>query len=230
MTGRYRHLDKLVNAIMSMGATGPQTNRSKLIEDTDVMFDKYMNVTNLDELDLSALLTEITDLASKHHISIPGKYTMLVRSIATIEGVIEQLCRELNLFQQITDRLLEHVKQNFNVEKELLSAGKDVLDLGKKASRMPGMAYDAMNNLVKGRTKVNFELAGYDEILRSLNATVRNVSLVLFACVLFFGSCILTTADIQPKTPDGQPLTAAVGMMFAIALGIYTIKHMTMKK
>ena len=90
MTGRYRHLDKLVNAIMSMGATGPQTNRSKLIEDADVMFDKYMNVTNLDELDLSALLTEVTDLASKHHISIPGKYTMLVRSIATIEGVIEQ--------------------------------------------------------------------------------------------------------------------------------------------
>ena len=230
MTGRYRHLDKLVNAIMSMGATGPQTNRSKLIEDADVMFDKYMNVTNLDELDLSALLTEITDLASKHHITIPGKYTMLVRSIATIEGVIEQLCPELNLFQQITDRLLERVKQNFNVEQELLNAGKDVLDLGKKASRMPGMAYDAMNNLVKGRTKVNFELTGYEEILRSLNATVRNVVLALFACVLFIGSCILSTTDIQPKTPEGQPLVAALGLIFSCALGIYTIKHMSKKK
>ena len=229
MTGRYRHLDKLVNAIMSMGATGPQTNRSKLIEDADVMFDKYMNVTNLDELDLSALLTEVTDLASKHHISIPGKYTMLVRSIATIEGVIEQLCPELNLFQQITDRLLERMKQSFNVEQELLNAGKDVLDLGKKASRMPGMAYDAMNNLVKGRTKVNFELTGYEEILKSLNGTVKNVVLALFACVLFFGSCILTTADIQPKTPDGQPLVAAVGMVFAIALGVFTVRRMSKK-
>ena len=73
-------------------------------------------------------------------------------------------------------------------------------------------------------------MTGYDEVLKSLNATVRNVVLALFACVLFFGSCILTTADIQPKTPDGQPLIVAVGMMFAIALGIYTIKHMTKKK
>ena len=68
-----------------------------------VMFDKYMNVTNLAELDLSTLLEEVTDLADKHHISLPGKYTMLVRSIATIEGVIEQLCPELNLFQLITE-------------------------------------------------------------------------------------------------------------------------------
>jgi len=225
-----RDLDKLVNAIMSMGAASPKTNRSKLIEDADVMFDKYMNVTNLDELDLSALLTEVTDLASKHHISLPGKYTMLVRSIATIEGVIEQLCPELNLFKQITDRLLERVKKNIDVGQELLSAGKDVLDLGRKASRMPGMAYDALNNMVKGRTKVNFELTGYEEILKSLNATVKNVVLALFACVLFFGSCILTTADIQPKTPDGQPLVAAVGMIFAVALGIYTVRRMSKKK
>jgi len=224
-----RDLDKLVNAIMSMGATSPQTNRSRLIEDADAMFDKYMNVTNLNELDLSALLAEVTDLAGKHHISIPGKYTMLVRSTATIEGVIEQLCPELNLFQQITDRLLERVKQNFNVEQELLNAGKDVLDLGKKASRMPGMAYDALNNMIKGRTKVNFELTGYEEILKRVNATVKNIILALFACVLFFGSCILTTADIRPKTPDGQPLVAAAGMVFAIALGIYTVRRMSKK-
>ena len=224
-----RDLDALVNAIMSMGATSPKTNRSKLIEDADVMFDKYMNVTNLEELDLSALLTEVTDLASKHHISLPGKYTMLVRSIATIEGVIEELCPELNLFKQITDKLLERVKKNLDVGQELLSAGKDVIDLGKKASRMPGMAYDALNNMVKGRTKVNFELTGYEEILKSLNATVKNVVLALFACVLFFGSCILTTADIRPKTPDGQPLIAAAGIIFAIALGIYTVKRMSKK-
>ena len=223
-------MDALVNAIMSMGASSPQTNRSKLVEDADVMFEKYMNVTNLNELDLSVLLTEITDLAAKHHISMPGKYTMLVRSIATIEGVLEQLCPELNLFQQITDRLLERMKKNFDVNQELLNAGKDVLELSKKVSKMPGLAYDALNNAVKGRLKLQFELTGYEEILKSLNDTTRSVVLALFACVLFIGSCILSTADIHPKTPDGQPLVAAAGLIFSIALAVFTIKHMTKKK
>ena len=170
------------------------------------------------------------NLADKHHISLPGKYTMLVRSIATIEGVIEQLCPELNLFQQITDRLLERVKKNIDVGQELITAGKDVLELGKKISRMPGMAYDALNNMVRGRMKLNFELTGYDSILNSLRETTMNVVLALFSCVLFIGSCILSSVDIQPKTPDGQPLIAAVGLIFSIALAIYTIKRMAKKK
>ena len=225
-----RDLDALVNAIMSMGATSPQTNRNKLVEDADVMFDKYMNVTNLNDLDLSAVLEEVTDLAAKHHISLPGKYTMLVRSIATIEGVIEQLCPELNLFQQITDKLMERVRKNLDVGQELLSAGKDVLEMGRKVSRMPGMAYDALNNALKGRLKMGFELTGYEDILKRLGDTAKSVVLALFSCVLFIGSCILSTADIQPKTPDGQPLIAAVGLLFSIALGIYTAKHMSKKR
>ena len=225
-----RDLDKLVNAIMSMGAASPQTNRGKLMEDADMMFDKYMNVTNLQELDLSSLLDEVMTLADKHHISLPGKYTMLVRSIATIEGVIEQLCPQLNLFQQITDKLMARVKQNIDVEQKLLAAGKDALDVGKKVSKMPSLAYDALNNMVKGRMKMSYELTGYEDILKSLNATVKNIVFALFSCVLFIGSCILSSVDIQPKTPTGQPVVAAVGMVIAVALGIYTIKKMSKKK
>ena len=225
-----RDLDTMVNTIMSMGATSPKTDRNKLMADADTMFDKYMNVTNLNDLDLSTLLEEVTDLADKHHISLPGKYTMLVRSIATIEGVIEQLCPELNLFQQITDKLMDRVKKNFDVHQELISTGKDVLELGKKVSKMPELAYDVLNNTVKGRTKINFELTGYEEFLNGINVTVRNIVLALFACVLFVGSCLLSSADIRPKTPQGQPLLAIVGMVFSVALGIYTVIRMTKKK
>ena len=225
-----RDMDALVNAIMSMGAASSKTDRNKLLEDADAMFEKYMNVTNLDELDLSALLGEITDLASKHHISLPGKYTMLVRSIATIEGVMEQLCPELNLFQIISDKMIERMKKSFNVEQELLGVGKDALELGKKATRMPGMLYDLLNNTVKGRLKLNMELTGYEEIVDSLSKTVKDIVLALFASVIFFGSCILSVADIQPKTPGGQPLVSAVGIVFSIALGVHTVKRMSHKK
>ncbi|MBR2823727.1 MAG: AarF/ABC1/UbiB kinase family protein [Clostridia bacterium] len=225
-----RDLDTLVNTIMSIGATSPKTDRNKLLEDADMMFDKYMNVTNLQELDLSTLLEEVTSLADKHHISLPGKYTMLVRSIATIEGVIEQLCPELNLFQMITDKLMERVKKNLDVKQELISAGKDVLGVSKKVAKMPELAYDALNGMVKGRMKMNLELISYDEILNKVNETTRNVILALFACVLFIGSCVLSSTDLKPQTPDGQPLIAAVGMVFSIALAIYTVRRMSKKK
>ena len=223
-------LDGLVNAVMSMGMTSPKTNRNKLMEDVEVMMDKYMNVTSINDLDLSMLLDEVVDLATKHHITLPGKYTMLVRSIATFEGVIEQLCPDLNLFEIISGKLMERAKKNFDISKELLSAGKEALEIGKKSTKLPVLASDVMSNMLKGRMKMNMELTGYEEILEKAERTILNIVLALFSCVLFFGSCILTTADIQPKTGHGTPLVAVVGILFSIALGVFTIRKMTKKK
>lgn len=221
--------EALVNAAMSMGATSAKTDRNKLMEDLDALISKYMSVTNLDELDLAVLLGDLTDIMSKHCIKIPGEYTMLIRSIATIEGVIEQLCPELNLFEMITTKLMDRAKQSFDVQQTLLSVGKDALSVGKKAARVPGLAADALNSIIKGRTKINLELTGYQDLMRDFNDLTRNVVLAIFACVIFFGSCILCLTDIQPQTVDGLPIVAVFGFIFSIALGVYTVKKMTKK-
>lgn len=223
-------MDALVNAVMSMGAASPRTNRNKLLEDVEVIFGKYMNVTSINDIDLGALLEEVIDICTKHYITLPGKYTMLVRSIATFEGVLEQLCPDLNLFELVSGKLMDRAKKSMDVSKELLSAGKDALEISKKTVRLPVLASDALNSMIKGRMKVNMELTGYEEIVDKAEKTVLNIVLAVFACVLFFGSCILTTANINPKTSNGVPLIAVIGIIFSIALAIFTIRRMLKKK
>lgn len=223
-------MEALVNAVMSMGAASPRTNRNKLLDDVEVMFSKYMNVTSINDLDLGAMLEEVIDLCTRHFITLPGRYTMLVRSIATFEGVLEQLCPDLNLFELVSGKLMERARKNLDVSQELLSAGKNALEIGRKTVKLPLLASDALNSMLKGRMKMNMELTGYEEILKKAETTVFNLVLALFSCVLFFGSCILTTADINPKTSGGVPLIAAVGIVFSIALAIFTVRKMLRKK
>ncbi len=223
-------LESVVNTVMAMGAASPKTNRNKLQDDLDVLINKYMNTTNLAELDLGNLLEELTELMNANYIQVPGEYTMLARSVLTIEGVLEELCPELNLFQFLTDKLLERAKKNFDLEQKLISSGKDVLSYSKKAVKIPVLASDALNNLVKGRTKVNMEVTGYDELLAKTENTIRYVLMVVLSSVLFLGSCILCLTDIQPQTRTGMPLLAAAGMIFSIALAIYAIRKLTKKK
>ena len=220
----------LVNAAMAMGAASPKTDRAKLTEDLDAFIQRYMSVTNLADLDMAVLLGELTDLMSNHHIKVPGEYTMLIRSIATIEGVMEQLCPELNLFEKITDKLLERAKKSFDLQQTLVTAGKDALSLGKKAAKIPVLAADVLGNISKGRAKINMELTGYQDLMDQVTGNVRNLIYALFSCVLFFGSCLLCQTQIQPKTADGMPVIAVVGFIFSIALGIYTVRRMAQKK
>ena len=222
--------EALVNAVMALGATSPNTNRAKLTEDLQAFIDKYMSVTDISDLDMAVLLTEITELCNKHSISIPGKFTMLIRSIATIEGVIEDICPQVNLFKILSDKMMARAKKNFDLSQSLISTGREVLDIGKKTAKIPVLASDALNNMVKGRMRIGWELIGYDELLERGANTVKNLTLALFACVLFFGSCILATTQIMPMTRHGMPLLSAIGILFSIILAIHSIRKMTKKK
>ena len=167
---------------------------------------------------------------AKNHISIPGEFTMLIRSVSSIEGVLEELCPELNLFEQISSEILERVKQSFDLQQTLMGVGKDAVAMGKKASRVPGLAADVLTSIVKGRAKINLEPTGYEPIMNQITDTVTSMILTAFACIIFFGSCILCLTDIQPQTESGMPLLAMFGFLFSIALAIYTVKRIIKNK
>ena len=221
--------ETMANSIMSLGASSPKTNRDRMIEDLDVFMDQFVNVTSINDMDMSALFDEICVLADKHHIKLPGRFTMLVRSLATIEGVIEQLCPALNLFEIVSGKLMERAKKSFDLEAELVGIGKDALEISKKAAKIPALASDVLKGVARGRTKINLELTGYEELLKKGSDIVRFVVMALFACVLFVGSCILCMTDIAPKAPGGMPAIAAIGLIVSVGLAIYTIKNIGKK-
>ena len=222
--------DGLINVIMSMGATSSKTDRNKMTEDVEIFLSRFNGATSISDMDVSALLGDIMDLAGKHHIKLPGTYTMLARSVLAIEGVIEQLCPELNLMEILSNKLVDRVKKSFDLKQTLLDAGKGLLGIGKKAAELPGLAADALNSLAKGRMKINMELTGLDEPLEKIGEFTKNIVLAIIACVLFIGGCILSSVDIQPKTPTGLPLISVIILVFAVALGVYAVKRMGSKK
>ena len=224
-----KDVETIAGAVMGLGAASPKTNRDRLIEDLDVFMDQYVNVTSISDLDISMLFEEICTLADKHHIKMPGRFTMLVRSLATIEGVIEELCPSLNLFEIISGKLMDRAKKSFDLEQELISVGKDALEISKKAAKIPALASDVLKGVARGRTKINLELTGYEELINKGSDSIKNIVLALFACIVFIGSCVLCLADIRPKAPGGIPAVAAIGLIFSVALAIYTIQKISKK-
>ncbi len=220
----------MVKSIFSMGAASSKTNRDALTEDVTTFLSGYDGASGIDDIDMGVLFDEITELTSKHHITLPGQYTMLGRSLITIEGVIEQLCPELDLFTLLSNAMIERSKKGFDLKKTLLDAGKELVSAGKKTAKIPGFIAETLGALAKGKAKINIELAGIDEPLERIGIYIKYVVMVIVACVLFIGSCILASVDIQPKTTNGMPLLAVGGIVFSIALTIYSIGKLTKKK
>ena len=125
--------------------------------------------------------------------------------------------------------MLQRAKETFDIKEQLTSALESLAATGLRTAKLPGLASDVLRNLVKGRMKINFELTGFEEPLRQINETVKNILLAVFSCVLFGGSCTLCTTNIQPQT-NGIPLVAMIGFIVSVALAVYTIRSMVKKK
>ena len=216
----------LVNAVMGMGAASEKTDRTKLTHDAEGFIEKYMNAKSVSDINMTEVFDEVMSLAAKNHVSMPGRFTMLARSITTMEGVIEQLCPDLNIFNMLYAKMKERRWQNANIKRELYEKGKELFNAGKKTARIPILASEALDAMVKGKTKVGFELTGYEEPLNRISHFLRYTVLTLVASVLFIGSCILCTTSFKPLLPNGVPLLAIAGIIFSIALAIFSIKKL----
>ena len=216
----------LVNAVMGMGAASEKTDRTKLTHDAEGFIEKYMNAKSVSDINMTEVFDEVMSLAAKNHVSMPGRFTMLARSITTMEGVIEQLCPDLNIFNMLYAKMKERRWQNANIKRELYEKGKELFNAGKKTARIPILASEALDAMVKGKTKVGFELTGYEEPLNRISHFLRYTVLTLVASVLFIGSCILCTTSFKPLLPNGAPLLAVAGIIFSIALAIFSIKKL----
>ena len=224
-----KNANQLANTVLSMGIAGGSVNQSKLTEDLDYLIERYVSVKDLSNVDMGALMSELTSLLAKYSIKMPSEFTMLVRSLVTIEGVIEELCPDLNLFDFLTEKMIERMKASFDIREKLTSALRELAATGTEAMQMPSAVITLLRNLSKGRMKIGFELTGYDELLQRLEDLVKHIALAIFACVLFTGSCMLCTADIQPQT-NGIPLVAMIGFIVSIALAVYAVGKLSRRK
>lgn len=218
-------VEALTNAALAMGTVKGKLNKARLMDDLESISTRYMSATNLKDMDVGKLMVELTDLLNEHHIAVSTEYTMMVRSLVTMEGVLEMLCPELDLFGFLQEKLLSRAKENIDVKEKLASSMESLAATAMRSVRLPGLATDALRNLVKGRLKISFELTGYEEPLRVLIDVIKNVMIAVFACVLFSGSCRLYSAAVPPLI-DGMPLFALAGFAVSIALAIYSVKQL----
>ena len=218
-------VEALTNAALAIGTVKGKLNKTRLMEDLESIASRYMSATNLKDIDVGKLMTELTDLLSEHHIVVSAEYTMMIRSLVTMEGVFEVLCPELDLFGFLQEKLLARAKDNFDVKEKLASSMESMAATAARTVKLPGLAADVLRNLVKGRTKITVEAAGYEEPFRIFIDVIKNVMLVIVACVLYSGSCSLCHTTMAPMVDD-IPLFALIGFAVSISLGIYGIRRL----
>jgi ubiquinone biosynthesis protein len=206
------------DVLLTMGVVKGKNkvNHSKLYTDIDTILDKYGSL-DLGSMNLTDVFRDVMEVAKAHEISMPKGVSMLGRGIATIEGVIADICPDINLIQITANRIPDGFLDMKDIKKELSELSVKALASGRKSLDIPSLISDILKMTVKGQTKVNVETTSSDDQNRINIKIADKITTGVITAAIIIGASLICLTDMQPQY-SGIPLAAIIGYFSAVVL------------
>lgn len=218
------NIGKIQDAVLALGEFKGKPDSSKLYEDIRGLMDKY-GTADMGNIDVAEVMVDLMEVMKENKIMMPHGLTMLARGLTHVEGVLAEICPEINMTQIAAARLKEQLFSNGNWKHEIKKGGKNLVWSLRRAIDIPSLAADFLQGCMKGQTKINLDLHASDDLAWLLRRLVRNIVMGLWVMALLISSSIICTTDMKPKL-WGIPALGAFGYVFAFIIVLYVfIKH-----
>ena len=217
------------DAVLALGEFRGKPDQSKLYEDISSLMIKYGKL-DMGNIDVAEAMQDLMEVMKTNRISMPHGLTMLARGLTQMEGVLAEICPQINMVEIASARIKGDFLRNFNWKKELKSGGKNLYRAIHKTIEIPSLAADALQGYMKGQTRVNLDLHVSKDLAELLRRLVRNIVMGLWVMALLISSSIICTTNTKPKL-WGIPAIGAIGYLMAFVIVMYVfIKHFLSRK
>ena len=223
------NIGKIQDAVLALGEFKGKPDSSKLYEDIRGLMEKY-GTADMGNIDVAEVMVDLMEVMKENKIMMPHGLTMLARGLTHVEGVLAEICPDINMTQIAAARIKEQLFSNGNWKHELKKGGKNLAWSLKRAVDIPSLAADFLQGCMKGQTKINLDLHASDDLAWLLRRLIRNIVMGLWVMALLISSSIICTTDMKPKL-WGIPALGAFGYVFAFIIVLYVfLKHFFSRK
>jgi len=217
-----RDLHRLVRTFERRGMLSETTDTAQLIRDADGMIDIYYNLP-LKDIPFRRSISEAFDLIRKHRIRPPVEFTMMMKSMMTVETFAIALDSEF----EIVERLRPHARR-FRLEQMdprllLRTLRRAVREVAEMGARLP----DDINAIVYRFRRGQFQLRVHHEHLESLatmlDKSSNRISFALIIAALLVGSSMLVAQQGDVLGLIRLQTLGVLGYLVAAAMGIWLL-------
>ena len=209
-------IDIVVDFILYVGIQTGTVKREQLYEDVEYLYNKYFTIS-IKNIKLSIILEEVMDVAKKNNLRLPSEFTMLIRCMIILEGIIAELSPDVNIISLVISYVKDNSKKYLfnNISKE------DLFIKGYKASKIPEKLVELTNTLTKGRAKVNLKIDN-NKYMDEFNKMINRLSFSLIIAGMIVGSSIIINSNPGPKI-HGISIIGVVGYIVSAILGLWLL-------
>ena len=179
----------------------------------------------LKEMELGKLLHQLLDLTAKHHLRIPPDLFLMLKSLATAEGLGRVLDPEFDVTGQMSP-FIWRVHMNRlsprRIAGDMVDSGTEFLRLVKE---IPGEVRDILRQARQGKVRIEFEHRGLEPLLSTHDRVSNRIAFAIVLASLIIGSSLVVLSGIPPKWHE-IPVIGLAGFLIAGIMGFWLLASM----
>lgn len=196
----------------------PEVNRDVLTGDVNE-FLSYHASRRLDQVDLGAALTELTELIHRHHLVLPTGIALLLKVLVMLEGTSRLLNPRFNLTEILQSYQSRILWRHFSPARRAQGLFRLYREWKHLGELLPRGVISLLQQFQRGKFDLHVEH-------RRLEPAVNRVVLGLLASSLFLGSTLLWSHEVAPVVA-GVSVPGALGCTVAVAIGLRLLRAIT---
>lgn len=202
-------------------------SRSLLERQVAELTDKHLNKP-LKQLSLAAIFYELIDLLTQHRLHISADFSMMVKAVASLEGLGRSLDPEINLIERIIPIVQVAQMERFdpkNINADLMEFASGALQTVRD---LPELMVELLSDIKTGKLKMEIKHQSSDSMQFLLNKVVNRLAFSIVLASLVISSSLMVVSDIPPKW-NGIPVIGLVGFVVAAVMSLWLLASILKK-
>lgn len=212
-----KNAKKLVRHLKKMSLEHYISNERQLERQIEDVFD-YLEYTTVATIEVQVIIKKFNRILNENHILLPEYVYILMRGVALIEGIGQQLDADLNIQQAMRPYAVRLAKEKLypkNVAKKIAENLKDIRDLVDDIPEDTLKLIDKINN---DQLAMNLKIDEFGRIESLIKNSINKIVLAVLTLTFGIGGSMLATATVKPMILD-MPLLAWLGYILSIFTG-----------
>lgn len=209
-----------IQSLLNMGLFPDDVDIALLTFDVEKMRDKYYDLP-LSQFHLGEAVNELFQIALRHHIQVPSEFTVLGKTLMTLESIICFLDPEFNMMKFAEPYAEKIIKERYHPKRMAENTLNQLKEYSEIFSELPKNIQDITSMAKKGKMRLEVSTPELITMLKKLNQISNKLSfsivLLSFSIVcagLVIGSSIARQSTLIWELPIIEIGAVIASLMF----------------
>jgi len=209
---------RVVRMLDRLDMVQEKTDTAKLTAGMEQLIDAYRDLP-LRNIPFGPAVTQTFDLLRLNYVRPPAQFTLMLKSMVTIEAFARSLDPDFNLTEVLKPYARRASMQDFEPKRLLRHMHQAMLDAGDLASRLPEDVNAILSKFRQGKFQVRVQHEHLETLTKTLDKSSNRISFALIIAALLIGSSMLVAQEsLRQVGMFGYFIAAVFGVWLLVSI------------